>query len=205
MHQHRELGRSFDQRADRGALQPDDQIAFPMPGHCPVVGLGGALADHHLGRDMRPCLSLCPCAGNAQGATRPQAGDQLDFVNAPPVSSWMNHDLTGQLRRCVGHRPGDPVSADQELPCPAAGTHLSAHREDAVSAVSGQRASRIARGPPTLLVGGPDLQLGVRPPRVLSVAACARCEVPRVPRTKPWSSPLRWCTGSDPSTLSFRP
>ncbi len=41
--------------------------------------------------------------------------------------------------RCRGHRPGDLVSADQDNPCPSTGTRLSAHREDAVSALSGCR------------------------------------------------------------------
>jgi hypothetical protein len=33
-------------------------------------------------------------------------------------------------------RPGDFVSADQEKPRPSTGSHLSAHRENAVSAVT---------------------------------------------------------------------
>ena len=81
----------------------------------------------------------------------------LDFVNAPPMSSWMNHDLTGQLGRSGGHRPGDLVSADQELSCPSAGTYLSAHREDAVSALRAATATSSAkqrgRDP-----GAPDVQ-----------------------------------------------
>ena len=60
----------------------------------------------------------------------------LDFVNAPPMSSWMNHEPTEEPGRCGGHRPGDLVSADQEISCPSARSHLSAHREDPVSAVN---------------------------------------------------------------------
>ena len=45
MDEHREPGRAFDQRADRGTLQTDDQVAFPVSGDGAVVGLGGSLAD----------------------------------------------------------------------------------------------------------------------------------------------------------------
>ena len=31
-------------------FKPDDEVAFPVPGHGPVLGLGGPLADHDLGR-----------------------------------------------------------------------------------------------------------------------------------------------------------
>ncbi|MDQ3484146.1 MAG: 2-C-methyl-D-erythritol 4-phosphate cytidylyltransferase [Actinomycetota bacterium] len=41
--------------------------------------------------------------------------------------------------------PGDLVSADQEKTCPSAGSHLSAHREDPVSAVTRVTGSRKKR------------------------------------------------------------
>jgi hypothetical protein len=59
----------------------------------------------------------------------------LDFVNTPPVASWLHHEPTGQQGRCGAHRPGDLVSADQDISCPSVGTQLSAHREDAVFAL----------------------------------------------------------------------
>ena len=48
--QHGEAGGALDQRADRRAVQAEDQIALPVPGHGPVLGLGGPLADQDLGR-----------------------------------------------------------------------------------------------------------------------------------------------------------
>jgi hypothetical protein len=45
MKEHREPGGALDQRADRGALKPENQITLPVSGHRPVLGLGRALAD----------------------------------------------------------------------------------------------------------------------------------------------------------------
>ncbi len=42
------------------------------------------------------------------------------------------------------------MSADQELSCPSAGTQLSAHREDAVSALTGHRQGAGRRRDPSL-------------------------------------------------------
>ena len=42
MHQERGAAAALDERADRGAARPDDQITFPMPGDRAVRGLGGA-------------------------------------------------------------------------------------------------------------------------------------------------------------------
>jgi hypothetical protein len=39
--QHGEAAGALDQRADRRAVKPDDQIALPMAGDGTVVGLGG--------------------------------------------------------------------------------------------------------------------------------------------------------------------
>ena len=47
--QHREPGGPLNQRPDRGTPKSDDQVTFPVSWHCPVVGLGGALADEDLG------------------------------------------------------------------------------------------------------------------------------------------------------------
>ncbi len=48
----------LDQRADRRAFQPDDEVAFPVPGDGTIVGLGGSLTDHHLRGDVAPGLLL---------------------------------------------------------------------------------------------------------------------------------------------------
>ena len=47
--QHREPGGAFNKRPDRGTLQSEDQVSFPVAWDCPVVGLGRTLGDHDLG------------------------------------------------------------------------------------------------------------------------------------------------------------
>ena len=51
-----EPARPFDQRADRRAVgRASDQVAFPVPGHVTVVGLGRPLIDHrHAGQRPGP-------------------------------------------------------------------------------------------------------------------------------------------------------
>ena len=56
----RVAGGALDERADRGSLQPDDQVTFPVAGNCTILGLCGSFADHHLGGDVRPGLLLRP-------------------------------------------------------------------------------------------------------------------------------------------------
>ena len=75
-------GRAFDERADRRAFQPDDQVALPVPGDGAVLGLGGPFADHHLGGDVRPGLALGPGARDAQRPAGAQTGDQLALERA---------------------------------------------------------------------------------------------------------------------------
>ena len=62
--QHREPGRALDERADRGAVRADDQVAFPVARDGPVLGLGGSLADHHLRGDV---TGLPAAAARARG------------------------------------------------------------------------------------------------------------------------------------------
>jgi hypothetical protein len=38
--QHREPGGALDERADRGLVEPDDQVAFPVARYSPVVDFG---------------------------------------------------------------------------------------------------------------------------------------------------------------------
>ena len=60
----------------------DDQIAFPVAGHGTVLDLGGPLADHHLGRDVRPGLLPGARPRHPQRPPGAQAGDQLALERA---------------------------------------------------------------------------------------------------------------------------
>ena len=80
--QHREARGALDERADRRAAEPEDEVPFPVARHRPVGGLRRTLADHDLGRDealappaqARPRHTQRPatCAGrrSARGAAR---------------------------------------------------------------------------------------------------------------------------------------
>jgi hypothetical protein len=60
--QHREPGRALDQCSDGGAVEPQDEIAFPVPGDSAICDLGRSLADHDLRADelLAPLSSACP-------------------------------------------------------------------------------------------------------------------------------------------------
>jgi hypothetical protein len=98
--QHREPGRALDQGPDRGAVQPDDQVSFPVAGHGPVRGLGGPLADHDPG--CHELLAAAACAGPGD-AKRP-AGAQARCQLAPQRSAAL--DVQGLVDRLVGDPHG---------------------------------------------------------------------------------------------------
>src|SRR5207248_7621349 len=75
--QQREAGAALDQRPDRGALEAQDQVTLAMAGHGTVVGLGGPLADHHLGADELLAARLGAWARDAERPSGPQTGDEL--------------------------------------------------------------------------------------------------------------------------------
>jgi len=68
---------ALDERADRGAVQPDDQVALPMAGHGPVVGLGGPLAENDVGADVSTGRVGRAGARHPQRSSGTQTRDQL--------------------------------------------------------------------------------------------------------------------------------
>ena len=82
--QHREPRRALHQRADRGTVQPEDEIPFPVTRHCPVAHFCWALADHNLRYDE----SLAPTADarpwDPQRTPGAQTGRQL-AAQGPPA------------------------------------------------------------------------------------------------------------------------
>src|ERR1019366_8902371 len=72
----REPGGAFNQRADRRAVQAEDEIAFPMTGNRSIRDLRRPLADHDLGGD-----EVLAAAGansrNAKGAAGAQTRGQV--------------------------------------------------------------------------------------------------------------------------------
>ena len=77
MQQHREPRRALNKRPDRGTLQSEDQVAFPVSWHCPVVGLGRTLGDHDLGTDELAAPPLGPRPWDSQRSPGSQTSHQL--------------------------------------------------------------------------------------------------------------------------------
>src|SRR4029453_5866851 len=69
--QHPGTGGAFHECRDRaGAVRTDDEVAFPMAGHRPVLDLGWPLRDHDHARD--PCRVRDPASRPALCAPGPQ-------------------------------------------------------------------------------------------------------------------------------------
>lgn len=122
--QHHEPRRPLNQCPDRGALQTDDQIPFPVPGNSTVGNFGGPFADQGVAGNMRPRALLRPCSGNAKRATGSQAGDEfaLEGATALDVERLVDRlvaDAHGLILRELGPEPaGDLLRAPPGRPCP---------------------------------------------------------------------------------------
>jgi hypothetical protein len=53
MQQQGEAGAAFDERANRGAVETENQITFPVAWHRAVVGFRGPLTEHDFGAHKR--------------------------------------------------------------------------------------------------------------------------------------------------------
>ena len=97
MQQQAEPGGPLDQGADRrAAVLAHDQVPFPMPGHRPVGGLGGPVADHHHVLEL-PGAGMPGPPWPAHRPARPQAGGQLPAQSAPALH------IQRLVDRLVGH------------------------------------------------------------------------------------------------------
>ena len=95
--QHREPAGALDESADRGATEPEDQVAFPVARNSPVFSFGGALADHDLvGQEALAAPSAG--SGDAQRPSGAQADGQLASERAAPL----------HIQRLVDRFVGDP-------------------------------------------------------------------------------------------------
>jgi hypothetical protein len=128
--QHREPGRPLDQRADRGPVQADDQVPFPVPGNSAIVNFGGTRTDHDLWGDepvaalpeqLRRSLTWDRGKEMAQYAQL-KIDTDIPVYFADPHSPWQrgtNENTNGLLR--------------QYFP---KGTDLSRHGVDELEAVA---------------------------------------------------------------------
>src|SRR6266540_53575 len=109
--QHRETGRALDERPDRRAVEAQDQIALPVAGDGPIVGLGRPLADHHLGADELLAARLRASARYAQRAPGPQTGDELalERASALHVQGLVDRLMRDPHRLIIGEVDPEPI------------------------------------------------------------------------------------------------
>jgi len=74
---HRESGGALNQRTDRGAVQADDHVAFPMARHGTIFNFGWSLADHHFRGDELLSPLSGPGSWHAQRSAGAQTGRQF--------------------------------------------------------------------------------------------------------------------------------
>ncbi len=121
--QHREPGRALHQCSDRGTVQAQDQVAFPVSWQLAVVGLGRSLVDHHFGSELLSPL-LGPRPGDPQRPSGPQTRHQFPFEAHPCLS----HRVPGRSLRgrfAWTHYGGNRSVAGSRS---ARGLHDVAHR-----------------------------------------------------------------------------
>src|SRR5437763_6770013 len=84
--QHREAGGALDERPDRRAVEPQDQVALPVAGDGPLVGLGRPLTDHYLGADELLAARLRARTRHPQRPPGPQTADELALEAPRPCT-----------------------------------------------------------------------------------------------------------------------
>ena len=77
--QHREPGGALNKGPDRGALESEDQVTFPVSWHCPVLCFGRSLGDHDLGADELAAPLPGPCSRDSQCSPGSQTRHELAF------------------------------------------------------------------------------------------------------------------------------
>ena len=98
MQQHRVPAHTLDQGANRGSVQPDDQVTFPVARYGPVGRFGRPLADLDFVGDEAPAGAAGPGAGLAQRPAGAQASGQLALERAASLD----------VERLVDRLVGDP-------------------------------------------------------------------------------------------------
>ena len=79
-----EPGGALDEGPDPGAVQAEDEVAFPVSGNCAVVDLGGPLAEHDLGADE---LLAAPAGADPRHAQRSPGAQVRDQFTAQSAAA----------------------------------------------------------------------------------------------------------------------
>src|SRR5438046_2876009 len=121
--QHREAGGALDERPGRRAVEPQDQVALPVAGDGPVVGLGRPLTDHHLGADELLAARLRARTRHSQRAPGAETGDELALERAPAlhVEGLVDRLMRDPHRVILGEVDPEPIRDLLRTPrrCPA--------------------------------------------------------------------------------------
>ena len=164
--QHREPGGAFDERADRRAVQAEDEVAFPVAGNGPIFDLGGAFADHDLRCDELLAASAGASSRHPKRPTGSQASDQLALERAAAL------DEERLIDRLVGDAHGliigevDPETVRDLFRAPRL-------RPAPVGAPSVTAADEAHLGPATsVAVGSSDRRRRGDPARSLAAVRC---------------------------------
>src|SRR5918911_759061 len=119
--EHGEPGGAFDQGADCGATQPEDEITFPVPWDRSVFGLCWSFSDHDLRCDE--ALSASPGAGprDPQCSPGPQACGELAAQRSAPlhVERLVDRLVRDPHRLIIGEI--DPQAVSNLLRAPRSG------------------------------------------------------------------------------------
>ena len=86
--QHREPGGALHEGADRGLVEADDEVAFPVARDRPVICVGGPLGDQDLGGDERLAAALRARARGTRSARPVRRQATSSRLSAP--RPWMN-------------------------------------------------------------------------------------------------------------------
>jgi hypothetical protein len=130
--QHHVAGAALDQRPDGGALESEDQVAFPVAGHSAIRGLGRPLANHDLGPHEGLAASARAGSRYPQRPARAQAGGQLTAQRAAAlhVEGLVDRLVRDPHPRIIGeieHKPvSDLLRAPRPGPAPIHSTTVAA-------------------------------------------------------------------------------
>ena len=82
MEKHREPRCPLDQRANRRAVQTNDEVTLPMAGNRPVIGFGRAFGDHHRWRDELLASLVGAGSWDTERSAGSQASDEFTLQSA---------------------------------------------------------------------------------------------------------------------------
>jgi hypothetical protein len=117
MEQHREARRTFDQRADRRAAEPEDEVTLPVPRHGAILGFCRTLADQDVGQHEALAALAGPRPGHAESPAAAQAGGEIAAQRSPAlheqrlIDGFVADAHAGVIRKIDGQTPGNLLRA----------------------------------------------------------------------------------------------